>query len=514
MTEREAQGEPAAGQMYGEQYFRHYHSAEGPVPYDRSRPQWLEFFGRMADRIAADIKPRRVLDVGCALGFLVESLRDRGVEAFGVDISAYAIAHVRPDIRPYVRVGSAAEPLGGPYDLVTCIEVLEHLTEAEARGAIAHIAAAADDVLFSSTPDDEDEATHVTVRPRGWWIDRFAEVGLALDPACDARFIAPHAMRFRRGAPAAAVDALLDHRYRLWDRLVEQEAQAAHLARRRDRLQSDLEGTRRGADAVRREVFDLRGQVHMRDVALMELLATRDRLQGEIEALRQSVEARDRLIAGEINAHRQSIEERDRLIAGEIDAHRQSVEERDRLIAGLNYHLLALQRTIGWKVLERGRRVRDMLLPPDTRRRTFYWRMRRPVEVILDEGPRSFFWKTRHKLRLKWKGQEFLVKAPPAERPQEDAEARYQMWVQRQRPSAAEVSRRHAQAAQLAHKPVISVVVPVYNTDERWLRRCIESVRDAALPALGAVPRRRRLDGAARPRRARRVRRRASRASG
>jgi len=30
---------------------------------------------------------------------------------------------------------------------------------------------------------------------------------------------------------------------------------------------------------------------------------------------------------------------------------------------------------------------------------------------------------------------------------------------------------------QLAHQPLISIVMPVYNTDEVWLRRAIESVR-------------------------------------
>lgn len=34
----------------------------------------------------------------------------------------------------------------------------------------------------------------------------------------------------------------------------------------------------------------------------------------------------------------------------------------------------------------------------------------------------------------------------------------------------------------LVDQPVVSVVVPVYNTDERWLRRCIESVRSQAYP--------------------------------
>ena len=70
----------------------------------------MEFFGTIADQVVAEIKPRRVLDVGCAKGFLVEALRDRGVEAFGIDVSEYAIGEVRPDIRAILpgRLGHGA----------------------------------------------------------------------------------------------------------------------------------------------------------------------------------------------------------------------------------------------------------------------------------------------------------------------------------------------------------------------------------------------------------------------
>src|SRR5262249_41812439 len=149
----------------------------------------------------------------CAKGFLVEALRDRGIEAYGLDISAYAIGEVRSDVRTFCRVASATEPIGRRYDLVVCIEVLEHLTLAEGARALANICASTDDVLFPSTPDDVDEPTHVTVRPRSFWIERFAEHGFALDTAHDASFVAPHAMRLRAGGPdRLPLDAILAHR--------------------------------------------------------------------------------------------------------------------------------------------------------------------------------------------------------------------------------------------------------------------------------------------------------------
>src|SRR5215469_3567995 len=94
------------------QYGRDYYDTYGQLgrgAYTRENPYWLWFFSRIAEEIVRRLKPRRVLDVGCAKGFLVECLRDRGIEAFGFDISEYAISEVRHDIKPYCWVGSGAD---------------------------------------------------------------------------------------------------------------------------------------------------------------------------------------------------------------------------------------------------------------------------------------------------------------------------------------------------------------------------------------------------------------------
>ena len=106
-----------------------------------------------------------MFDAGRAHGFLVEALWDRGVEAHGRDISAFAISQVRPDIRAYCATGSIADPITGHYDLVTCIEVLEHMNEPDAIQAIAEMTKVTDRILFSSSPNDFAEPTHVNVRP-------------------------------------------------------------------------------------------------------------------------------------------------------------------------------------------------------------------------------------------------------------------------------------------------------------------------------------------------------------
>lgn len=162
----------ADSELYDETYYKR---SCGPIPYDRSVPHWGEFFGKIADELIRTFRMRRVFDAGCAKGFLVEALWDRGVLAFGRDVSRYAISEVRADVRQFCSVGSLTEAIQDSYDLITCIEVLEHMPEEEALIAIANMTAAADIVVFSSSPSDFTEPTHVNVRPPIYWMRAFAK---------------------------------------------------------------------------------------------------------------------------------------------------------------------------------------------------------------------------------------------------------------------------------------------------------------------------------------------------
>jgi GT2 family glycosyltransferase len=192
---------------YGPDYFDTY-GRLGPCVYTRENPHWLKFFGRVADEIVQRLNPRTTLDAGCAKGFLVESLRDRGVEAYGFDISEYAISEVRPDIKQYCWVASASSAIEGTYDLITCIEVCEHLPEIDANKAVRQMTSHTDTILFSSTPSDFTEATHVNVRPIIDWLRLFAEFSFVPDEAFDVGFLAPQAMLLRRAQRQPSDQAL------------------------------------------------------------------------------------------------------------------------------------------------------------------------------------------------------------------------------------------------------------------------------------------------------------------
>ena len=189
--------------LYGPEYYN------AISEYERS-PQWLREWKRIADKIVETLRPANVLDVGCAHGMLVEALWDSKTnDAFivnGIDVSEYALSQARPDIQPFlalhsvVDIGSVLDSTGHitRYDLAVCIEVLEHLNEADGRKAVENVCQHANRVLFSSTPDDTTEPTHQNVRPKEYWIQLFADCGFEHVPDFEASWLTAWAMLFVR----------------------------------------------------------------------------------------------------------------------------------------------------------------------------------------------------------------------------------------------------------------------------------------------------------------------------
>ena len=59
----------------------------------------------------------------------------------------------------------------------------------------------------------------------------------------------------------------------------------------------------------------------------------------------------------------------------------------------------------------------------------------------------------------------------------------YRRWAKRyDRLSAEDLQEIHAATERLTYRPLISVLMPVYNTDRRWLKAALQSVRDQMYP--------------------------------
>ncbi|WMT40595.1 glycosyltransferase [Paenibacillus sp. D2_2] len=58
----------------------------------------------------------------------------------------------------------------------------------------------------------------------------------------------------------------------------------------------------------------------------------------------------------------------------------------------------------------------------------------------------------------------------------------YQDFINKEEMTTEEIEKIKIKMEQLSYKPMISIIVPVYNVDKIWLQRCIESVRQQIYP--------------------------------
>lgn len=193
-------GQPVWGttsEDYSRRYYEHYSDTD--ETYGWESPEWRAFFTGVARRLLATTGPAdRVLDVGCAKGLLVQAFLNEGCDAYGIDISQTSIAEATEGVRDRVKVASATDPFDGSYDLITCIEVLEHMSPRDAEQTIDNMCAATDRVVLSSTPGDFDEPTHINVHPVADWAAAFATRGFFRRTDVDLGYLAPWALYLER----------------------------------------------------------------------------------------------------------------------------------------------------------------------------------------------------------------------------------------------------------------------------------------------------------------------------
>lgn len=99
--------------------------------YERER--FFPAFNAMVQVIQETLAPSKLLDVGCAKGYLVEEFRNNKIEAFGVDVSVYAINNSPEPVRDFLKVVDLNnEKLPYPdnsFDTIICMGTLEYIKD-------------------------------------------------------------------------------------------------------------------------------------------------------------------------------------------------------------------------------------------------------------------------------------------------------------------------------------------------------------------------------------------------
>lgn len=141
-----------------------------------------------------DIKEgQKVLDYGCAKGYLVKALRLLDMDASGVDISEYAIKLADAEVRDYCQVVPEDDPLAmvERHDWLITKDVLEHMQEStldnflEKSRLVAkksfHVVPLGDANDNFIVPEYENDITHVLAKAKEWWQAKFESHGWEVD---------------------------------------------------------------------------------------------------------------------------------------------------------------------------------------------------------------------------------------------------------------------------------------------------------------------------------------------
>lgn len=124
--------------------------------------------------------PDTVLDVGCAVGVLLEYMAEQGASVHGVEAHPRALELALVDSVEQHDLRDPYHP-PQPFDLVLCIEVAEHLDAQYADTLVDSLCRCGSTILFTAARPEQDGTHHVNCRPRSYWRDKFVARGYEYD---------------------------------------------------------------------------------------------------------------------------------------------------------------------------------------------------------------------------------------------------------------------------------------------------------------------------------------------
>lgn len=218
------------------------------------------------------------------------------------------------------------------------------------------------------------------------------------------------------------------------------------------------------------ELRRLRGELEAERIALAEARRTLAQRDEELSTLHRERDALRRQLAEE---QQRSSQERTYLLE-ELRQVKATLSETEVQLRQLQMQLHLVTSSLGYRMLERTRRAINRLAPPGSRRRIPLMAARRAADVVATRGwtglvlkaPQVWRWAPRldQQVRSQQMGQLSL-------------DEQYQIWLRNHALTPRRIREMREEAAAFPYRPKISIIMPVYNTDPRFLREAIESVR-------------------------------------
>lgn len=130
----------------------------------------------------------KILDFGCSKGYLVKAFRQLDINAYGVDISNYAIKNCDPEVKDFCKLITNKNffPFKTKFNYVITKDVLEHLTETQIKfflkkyrqktNFMFHAIPLGDNGIFRIKEYHLDKS-HLQMNNENWWYEIFKSCG-------------------------------------------------------------------------------------------------------------------------------------------------------------------------------------------------------------------------------------------------------------------------------------------------------------------------------------------------
>ena len=215
------------------------------------------------------------------------------------------------------------------------------------------------------------------------------------------------------------------------------------------------------------------GVVQQQEAALREHKET---VQQQEAALREHKETVQQQEAA-LREHKETVQQQE----AALREHKETVQQQEAALQSLQSQLSArdedlrrIYESMGWRVLSRFYSVRERVVaPPGTRRGRLYHKIKKGGEIYASGGWRAVL----AKLQAYTRHPQEPAKAPPAPLPDP-----YQVWLTEHTATPEQLEQQRSEMAAFSFQPTVSILMPVYNTHEPWLRRAVASVQNQVYP--------------------------------
>jgi cyclopropane fatty-acyl-phospholipid synthase-like methyltransferase len=143
----------------------------------------------IAESIVKDLNPTTVVDVGCGTGTILDALRQKGCQVFGLEYSEAALEYCRKKGLNILKFDLQKDSFSGNhFDVAISTEVAEHLPAAVADRYVSLLTSLSKIVIFTAAQPGQGGTNHVNEQSPSYWTTKFYNLGFQLDEALSHRW--------------------------------------------------------------------------------------------------------------------------------------------------------------------------------------------------------------------------------------------------------------------------------------------------------------------------------------